>query len=186
MSAISLIMSSSLHLQRMSALLKVFRCGPGRNISFPRGVRPALTNLGRRKPRGSLIGLWGKCADAWGNHWIWLRPIAWLATDPPPDCSNSTEGLGANAPERPDRRRQAQSGLAGSTGSSRCHSVNDGRWQEIYHAACSLGGARDIGFCPRRNISMMRIGLPQQGHGSRRVSGAISVCGSGTAGCSGC
>jgi site-specific recombinase XerC len=35
------------------------------------------------------------------------------------------------------------------------------------HAACSLGGARDIGFWPRRNISVMRIGPPQQGHGSR-------------------
>jgi len=42
-------------------------------------------------------------------------------------------------------------------------------------AACFLGGARDIGFCPRLQISMMHIGRPQQGHGSRSVSGAISA-----------
>ena len=50
--------------------------------------------------------------------------------------------------------------------------------QALRHAACFLGGARDIGFCPRRNISMMRIGPPQQGHGSRKVSGMISASGS--------
>ncbi len=38
--------------QRKSGFLKVFRCGPWCNISFSRGVRPALTNLGRRIPRG--------------------------------------------------------------------------------------------------------------------------------------
>lgn len=59
----------------------------------------------------------------------------------------------------------------------------DGR-QAVCHAACSLGGARDIGFCPRRKIAMMRMGLPQQGHGSRRVSSALSTFGSGTATCS--
>lgn len=36
----------------MSASLKVFRCGPGRNFAFTRRRWPALTNLGRRKPRG--------------------------------------------------------------------------------------------------------------------------------------
>ncbi|WP_205963934.1 hypothetical protein, partial [Pseudoruegeria sp. SK021] len=39
-------------------------------------------------------------------------------------------------------------------------------------------------FCPRRKISMMRMGPPQQGHGSRRVSGVISGSGSGAAFCS--
>lgn len=52
------------------------------------------------------------------------------------------------------------------------------------HAACSLGGARDIGFCPRRNTSMIRMRPPQHGHGSRKVSGAISCNSSGSAVCS--
>ena len=43
-----------------------------------------------------------------------------------------------------------------------------------------------MGFCPRLKISMMRMGPPQQGHGSRKVSGAISVLGSGVATRSGC
>tara|TARA_R110000787_G_scaffold8393_2_gene27963 strand:- start:25 stop:309 length:285 start_codon:yes stop_codon:yes gene_type:complete len=56
------------------------------------------------------------------------------------------------------------------------------RRQAMRHAACSQGGVRDIGFWPRQKISMMRMGPPQQGHGSRRVSGmtsatASSVCG---------
>lgn len=29
-----------------------------------------LTNLGRRKPRGSWTDLWGKCADGWGDGWV--------------------------------------------------------------------------------------------------------------------
>ena len=47
-------------------------------------------------------------------------------------------------------------------------------WDEraLGHAACFLGGARDRGTSPRRNVSMMRIVPPQSGHGSRRVSGA--------------
>ena len=57
--------------QQMSAFLKVFRCGPECSISFPRGVRPALTNLGRRKPRGLGVtygerGLTGETAVATG------------------------------------------------------------------------------------------------------------------------
>ena len=48
---------------RVSAFLKVFRCGPGCNISFSRGVRPALTNLGRWKPRG-LVATYGERAQA--------------------------------------------------------------------------------------------------------------------------
>ena len=40
------------HLQRMSAILKVFRCGPVCNIAVRYYLRPELTNLGRRKPRG--------------------------------------------------------------------------------------------------------------------------------------
>ena len=39
-------------LRPMTGSLKVFRCGPGCNFSSRRGVRPALTNLGRWKPRG--------------------------------------------------------------------------------------------------------------------------------------
>ena len=35
-----------------SAFLKVFRCGPECNIAVRYCLRPALTNLGRRKPRG--------------------------------------------------------------------------------------------------------------------------------------
>ena len=29
--------------------------------------RPGLENLPRRKPRGSWIDLWRKCADGWGD-----------------------------------------------------------------------------------------------------------------------
>ena len=63
---------------------------------------------------------------------------------------------------------QAQAVRAGSAGGSRWIG-----WHltAICHAACSRGGARDIGFCPRRKISMMRMGPPQHGHGSRGVSG---------------
>jgi NAD(P)H-dependent flavin oxidoreductase YrpB (nitropropane dioxygenase family) len=32
--------------------------------------RPALENLPRRKPRGSWIILWGKCAEGWSNGFI--------------------------------------------------------------------------------------------------------------------
>ena len=41
-----------MHPQRKSAILKVFRCGPECNIAVRYSLRPALTNLGRRKPRG--------------------------------------------------------------------------------------------------------------------------------------
>lgn len=54
-----------------------------------------------------------------------------------------------------------------------------GGWDEraFGHAACFLGGARDRGTSPRRNVSMMRMGPPQQGQGSRRASGRISAAG---------
>ena len=52
---LSTILCRSCRSQRRSALLKVFRCGPGCNISFWRSVRPALTNLGRRKPWGLVV-----------------------------------------------------------------------------------------------------------------------------------
>ena len=55
-----------------------------------------------------------------------------------------------------------------------------GRWA-FHHAAISRGGARDCGFFPLRKISMMRIGPPQHGHGSRSVSGVGSAAGSGAA-----
>ena len=52
--------------------------------------------------------------------------------------------------------------------------IDDG-WRTSRHAACSLGGARDCGFWPRRKVSTMRITPPQSGHGSRSVSGMISA-----------
>ncbi|WP_218062805.1 hypothetical protein, partial [Phaeobacter sp. B1627] len=54
-------------LRLMSANLKVFRCGPWCSISFSRCVRPALTNLGRRKPRG-LVATYGERALAVGAN----------------------------------------------------------------------------------------------------------------------
>src|SRR6056297_2545165 len=73
-------------------------------------------------------------------------------------------------------------GAGSSDCSQRCPLMDDGR----YVMPPAPSGGRDIGFCPRRKISVIRMGLPQQGHGSRRVSGAISVCGFGAATCSGC
>jgi len=66
----------------MTGSLKVFRCGPGCNISFPWDVRPALTNLGRRKPwcLGSDYGeraLAGEADNATGAALIVLgAPVA--------------------------------------------------------------------------------------------------------------
>jgi hypothetical protein len=45
---------------RVSHVMKVFRCGPQREIGHPRPCRPALENLSWRKPRGSGGGLWRK------------------------------------------------------------------------------------------------------------------------------
>lgn len=52
-----------------------------------------------------------------------------------------------------------------------------GRWA-FHHAAISRGGARDCGFFPLWKTSMMRMGPPQHGHGSRSVSGVGSAAGS--------
>lgn len=65
------------HTQRTSAFLKVFRCGPGCNFAVRGCVRPALTNLGRRKPRGSGIRLWGKSVGGWGCH-CHGRAVDWV------------------------------------------------------------------------------------------------------------
>ena len=46
----------------VSALVKVFRCGPRRDICRERSGRPALENLPRWKLRGSGRDLWGKCS----------------------------------------------------------------------------------------------------------------------------
>ena len=76
----------------MSASLKVFRCGPGCDISFRRGVRPALTNLGRRKPRGLVVtygerGLAGEAAIATGAQLpVSSAPAAVLFCHPVPVC----------------------------------------------------------------------------------------------------
>ncbi len=48
-------------------------------------------------------------------------------------------------------------------------------WRAGRHAASCLGGALDRGLWPRWNISTMRIGPPQSGHGSISVSGTISA-----------
>lgn len=52
-----------------------------------------------------------------------------------------------------------------------------GGWDEraVGHAACFLGGARDRGVSPRRNVSMIRIVPPHSGHGSCKASGMISA-----------
>ena len=65
-----------------------------------------------------------------------------------------------------------QGGLAGLA-----EATVSGGWDRraVGHAACFLGGARDRGTSPRRNVSMMRITPPQSGHGSRNVSGMISA-----------
>lgn len=47
----------------MSEFLKVFRCGPLRDGGGWARSRPALENLGRRKPRGLGGNLWGKHRD---------------------------------------------------------------------------------------------------------------------------
>ncbi len=47
----------------MSALVKVFRCGPWRDVCRARSERPALENLPMWKPRGSGRGLWRKCGS---------------------------------------------------------------------------------------------------------------------------
>ena len=54
-----------------TAFLKVFRCGPRRDVCRGLG-RPALANLGRRKPRGAGWGLWGKHWTVVGQSVLWL------------------------------------------------------------------------------------------------------------------
>ena len=141
--------------------------------------RPALTNLGRRKPRGAWIRLWGKCAVGQGRGCDWhavgggastrrrwsswarlvdLRPMMVLRF-------SQVAVWGVETWRFPTEPAAAAGGLSL-------------RWAGVYRGARSLGGARDIGFWPRRKISMMRMGPPQQGHGSRRVCGTISATGS--------
>jgi hypothetical protein len=144
----------------------------------------ALTNLGRRKPRGSGINLWGKFSDGRDCGFSWRG--AGRITDP------FCEWVQAHGQRvyrhskvcRPyrsaDRRALQMASWPELRGDPGFHQCND---RAFRHAACSLGGAREQGFWPRRKISMMRMGPPQPGHGSRRVSGTASV--SCTASCSG-
>lgn len=136
--------------------------------------RPALTNLGRRKPRGSGTSLWGKCADGRGFGCNW-RPAGRVA-------GTEFNRGDAHEPWIYRRSRWLRPYLAADHGARHtvsrpelqgypgCHQCGE---RAFRHAACSRGGARDRGCCPRRKISMMRMGPPQQGQGSRRVSGMI-------------
>ena len=54
----------------MSAMVKVFRCGPRREVEAWRAGRPALANLPRKKPRGFGRYLWGKRT---AGGWYWVR-----------------------------------------------------------------------------------------------------------------
>ena len=49
-------------------MVKVFRCGPLRNVSHPARRRPALENLPRWKPRG-LGAVYGESAVGWWWRW---------------------------------------------------------------------------------------------------------------------
>lgn len=149
--------------------------------------RPALTNLGRRKPRGSGISLWGKFSDGRDCGCSWRE----TGRGADPFCNwVQAHGLRiyrhtkVRRPYRSaDRRALQMAPWPELCGDPRFHQCDD---RVFRHAACSLGGAREQGFWPRRKISMMHMGPPQHGHGSRRVSGIISACGSGAMVCSGC
>ena len=77
-------MSAERILVQSAANLKVFLCGPQRDVG-DREWRSALTNLGRRKPRGSWFRLRGKRADGWGDGCAWgaaeAAPDAWVCSD---------------------------------------------------------------------------------------------------------
>ena len=132
---------------------------------------PALENLPRTKARASWRYLWGKCADArchgdlcvsfgafhCAGHkriptlWPGYIGLVWRNRIGKP-CPRSISA------SRPGRFCLVQPAL-----------LRFGNFDKrfVCHAACSRGGARDIGFCPQRKISMMRMSPPQQGHGSR-------------------
>lgn len=147
--------------------------------------RSTLTNLGRTKPRGARRCLWRKSAEG----------VVHMADKRAPEFGAPGESLTFSASCRcfePRKRatvcriwRSVPSRAnRGHAGSRQAPAADQAKGWAFHHAACSRGGARDRGVCPRRKISMIRIGAPQQRHGSRRVSGACSVAVSGAgAGC---
>lgn len=138
--------------------------------------RSTLTNLGRTKPRGARRCLWRKSADG----------VVDLAHRRPPAFGAPGDSLAFSASCRyfePRKRatvcriwRSVPSRAnRGHAGSRQAPAADQAKGWAFHHAACSRGGARDRGVCPRRKNSMIRICAPQQGHGSRRARGAGSA-----------
>lgn len=142
--------------------------------------RSTLTNLGRTKPRGARRCLWGKSAEGVVDL-AHRRPAEFGAPADSlvffascrrfePRNRNAVRRIWRSVPLRADR---------GHAGPWQAPAADQAKGWAFHHAACSRGGARDRGVCPRRKISMIRIGAPQQGHGSRkvRVAGSASLSG---------
>ena len=141
-----------------------------------------MANLPWRKPREAGSHLWGK-RIAGGRCWPLRgdrgpRYLIGRATRGGEDArSAGGDGLAARA--RVVLWETGQRGVRPVPGGEPV--VDQPGRRASRHAASLRGGARVIGRSPRRKISTIRIGPPQQGHGSRRVSGmtsALGACGS--------
>lgn len=142
------------------------------------GLRPLLESLSVRKLRG-LGTVCGESTFAVGTGvatgpWRWRAKLAVLA--PGDFCPDGVRSCGSRIGRffRPVGGLRTR--LYGRFGRA-TQALDELGDQSLCHAACFLGGARDRGTSRRLNVSMMRIGPPQSGQGSRNVSGMTSAVG---------